>query len=307
MMPVVGKDYSLEDVKHNLITPPDFKTWLKSKWYQHFFYNYACTIVRDGLIKKCIKGRKHPWDILTPSNEAYVLTVMINSYWKWRVGEDYYFDQTIKSTKYKREEFGEAGKRTYEHQEPTDDEIEDENEEDLCGSEEDDEEPTSIDAKFQAMRNKPNYIKLVGKCRRRNTEPLLPNTLWTPKLGKRKDFKDGWHRTGVAFYHGIKTFITEQRIDHEHKSLANSELKRYLKKMNLLQDSDDPDDELISEKDRQTLEQRNQGTSLPFLMENECKNYTEDEYDGDPDENQEDSDDFSTFSSFDRDDQFQVL
>jgi len=290
-MPKVGKGYTLEDIKHDLITPEDFKTWLTSDWYQHFFYNYASSILRDGKIKKCIKRKKHPWTVVTPSHEAYVLTVMVNTYWKWRVGEDYYFDQTIKSTKYKREDFGEAGKTRYEHQDPTEEELEGKYEEDSHESDDEEDEATSLDAKFLAMKNKANYVKLVRKCRRRSDEPLLPNTFWTPKRGKRKDFKDGWHKSGIAFYEGIKAFIEQQRKDTGLEELAKDELKRYLKERDIIKDSEDPDDEVISERDRQTLEQRKLGTSLPFLLCNndECKD-SKDEL-GDDDESVESLDD----------------
>jgi len=73
-------EYNLEfeDVK-----PRDYDDWLDSDWYMLIVFEYASKMNHRATFINQITNGAHVWDIVTPSAEAFAITVLVNYFKVW--------------------------------------------------------------------------------------------------------------------------------------------------------------------------------------------------------------------------------
>ena len=75
------------------IAPDIYADWIQTKHYGRFLGHYAVRVGKgliNSIVVDLLQNNKKLWKLITPSDEALVLTILINHYYKWTENTDEY-------------------------------------------------------------------------------------------------------------------------------------------------------------------------------------------------------------------------
>jgi len=195
-----------KDIMFNDIKPEDYETeWVKSDHYGRFLYYYASRVAPNNPIKaKLLDGEENLWDWITPSDEAFVLTILVNNYFKWTDNSTKYKTSKANAGNHYGSDEGSLSSNSTKSSGKSSTEAESDQSEEEQDSDIDPTDP-SAPQKFSAMA-----MEKPKKASKPN-DNKIHHSVWTPLRGVKDMNLGGWNGKGIEFYKHAKLFFVNAR------------------------------------------------------------------------------------------------